>query len=98
MNETVREWAAKVEADYATARREIVAAQTPNFDAVCFHAQQCVEKLIKAVLIARGVTPPRSHDLTQLSPLVATVFPGFTWPTEELRFLTHLGSGQDSTR
>ena len=48
MNETIREWVAKAEADYATAQRELCVKSSPNYDGVCFHAQQCVEKLMKA--------------------------------------------------
>lgn len=33
---------------------------------VCFHAQQCVEKAIKAWLTHQGKTPPRLHSLTDL--------------------------------
>ncbi|MQM31684.1 MAG: hypothetical protein CRU78_14645 [Candidatus Accumulibacter phosphatis] len=31
--------------------------------ATCFHAQQSVEKALKAVLTARGATFPRTHNL-----------------------------------
>jgi HEPN domain-containing protein len=40
-------WWKKAESDYRTMRRE-VAAEPPNYDAACFHAQQCIEKLLKA--------------------------------------------------
>ncbi len=40
MNGTVKEWIAKAEADYSTATRELKATESPNFNAVCFHAQQ----------------------------------------------------------
>lgn len=33
---------------------------------VCFHAQQCAEKLIKQVYVDNGDLPPRSHDLREL--------------------------------
>lgn len=32
----------------------------------CFHAQQCVEKLLKAALAARGIQIPRVHRLVDL--------------------------------
>ncbi len=41
MNDTVKEWIDKAERDLATARRELAAVEQPNYDAVCFHAQQC---------------------------------------------------------
>ncbi|MHB8867538.1 MAG: HEPN domain-containing protein [Thermoleophilia bacterium] len=40
------------------------------FDTVCFHAQQCVEKYLKAALIWQSVVFPRSHDLRLLVQLV----------------------------
>lgn len=88
MNRTVKEWVAKAEADYSTAARELKAAESPNFDAVCFHAQQCVEKLMKALLIHLNIVPPRSHDLAELGRFLAPACPQWSWPVEELRFLT----------
>jgi HEPN domain-containing protein len=54
MSAIVDEWIAKAEGDYATAQRELNAADAPNYDAVCFHAEQTVEKLMKALLIQIG--------------------------------------------
>jgi HEPN domain-containing protein len=88
MNATVREWVDKAEGDYATATREFGAGPAANLDAVCFHAQQCAEKLMKALLIYLGVVPPRSHDLELLSRFLGPVCPGWSWPANELRFLT----------
>jgi len=76
MNGTVKEWVLKAEADFATAGRELQATANPNYDAVCFHAQQCVEKLMKALLIHLGVTPPKTHDLGALEALLTPVCPG----------------------
>ncbi len=45
-----REWIDKAEGDFATASREIRVRKSPNYDAVCFHAQQCAEKYLKALL------------------------------------------------
>jgi HEPN domain-containing protein len=36
------------------------------FEQVCFHAQQAVEKALKAVLLARQVDFPLTHDLEVL--------------------------------
>ena len=87
MNEVVREWIDKSEGDYLPATRE-VQADPPNYDAVCFHAQQCAEKLMKAALIIEGQIPPKSHDLTALSDRLSTVAPDWQWPVEELRLLS----------
>lgn len=88
MNATVREWVDKAGGDFATAGRELRVTDAPNFDAVCFHAQQCIEKLMKALLIHLGVTPPKTHDLAYLDRLLSPVCPGWTWPADELRFLS----------
>ena len=79
MNEMVQEWIAKAEGDYLTASRE-VCANPPNYDAVCFHDQQCIEKFLKAILIAEGEMPPRTHDLTVLDSMLRSVQPDWRWP------------------
>jgi len=91
MNGTVREWVAKAEGDFRTARRESQTADEPNYDAACFHAQQCVEKLIKAVLIHHEVAPPRIHNLERLHELLLKVCPVVVLDVEGLRLLTNVG-------
>jgi len=39
-------------------------------DTVCFHAQQCAEKLMKAWLVFLGIDFPKTHDLTELAELL----------------------------
>jgi uncharacterized protein len=41
---------------------------------VCFHAQQCVEKSIKAALIHQGTVPPRTHSIANLLKLLPAEF------------------------
>ena len=50
MNEIVREWIKKAEGDYNTALREYRVRKNPNYDAAGFHAQQSIEKYLKAIL------------------------------------------------
>jgi HEPN domain-containing protein len=88
MNATVKEWIQKAEKDYATARRELQATEEQNFDAVCFHAQQCIEKLMKGLLIHQGITPVRTHDLSYIDQTLSTACSDWSWPREDLRFLT----------
>ena len=66
MNELVDEWISKAEGDQATALREYRARKFPNYDAACFHAQQCVEKYLKAVLQKQGIPFRKIHDLAVL--------------------------------
>ena len=70
MNPLVAEWASKAEGDFATASREIRARKSPNYDAVCFHCQQCAEKYLKAVLQANNKHVPKIHFLLELMGLV----------------------------
>ncbi len=66
MNELTAEWIAKAEGDYATAGRELRARRRPNYDAVCFHAQQTAEKYLKAFLQENGTDFPKTHSLIEL--------------------------------
>ncbi|MBI5711279.1 MAG: HEPN domain-containing protein [Candidatus Eisenbacteria bacterium] len=91
MNDTTREWFTKAEADFRTAQREMRATDDPNLDAVCFHAQQCVEKLMKGLLLQHGEVPPRTHDLIELAKLVRARCPAWSAPVEDLRFLVRAG-------
>lgn len=87
MNKVVEEWLRKAEGDYRTATREY-AADPPNYDAVCYHAQQCIEKLLKAMLISHDAIAPKSHDLLVLDAELRAVAPDWSWPVEELRLLS----------
>ncbi len=66
MKPSTQEWVDKAEADFASARRELRARRQPNYDAACFHAQQCIEKYLKARLVEAGVRFTKTHDLEQL--------------------------------
>jgi HEPN domain-containing protein len=76
MNPLTREWIEKAEADIRTANREFRTRKSPNFDAVCFHAQQAAEKYIKAILQENGLPIPRIHSLLDLLALIAKNDPG----------------------
>jgi hypothetical protein len=65
------EWIEKAEADYKSAVALQRRRKEPLPDIVCYHCQQCVEKYLKAYLIAQGSTPPRIHDLEDLLNLCA---------------------------
>jgi len=88
VSETVKEWMLKAEGDFTVACREMRARKSPSYDAVCFHCQQCVEKLMKALLIHRGVVPPKTHMLLTLDDLLRPVCSEWSWPSEDLRFLS----------
>ena len=62
MKQITEEWIAKAEEDYLVATREF-RADPPALDAVCFHAQQCIEKYMKAILQENDVEFEKIHDL-----------------------------------
>ena len=63
MNPKTLEWIEKAEGDWATLSRENRVRKNPNYDAVCFHAQQCAEKYFKARLFDAGIAFAKIHDL-----------------------------------
>ena len=87
MNELVMEWVEKAEGDSRTAEREGTVGEGPNYDAVCFHAQQCAEKYLKAFLTSWSIPFPRLHDLEALLNLVTPVDPEFEAIREPLLLL-----------
>ena len=91
MPETVDEWIQKADGDFDTARREYRAKKRVNYDAVCFHTQQCIEKLMKAVLLSRNNDPPRTHNLLYLDRLLRGVCPTWESAHDDLEFLTRTG-------
>ncbi|MFC1453157.1 HEPN domain-containing protein [Verrucomicrobiota bacterium] len=75
MNEVVREWVAKAEGDYNTGLREWRARKNRNHDAVCFHAQQCIEKYLKGFLEVNRIPFAKTHDLAVLLKLCVPLRP-----------------------
>ena len=59
-------WIAKAEEDYDVARSALRRKKPWTFTA-CFHAQQCAEKYIKGMLVAKGSPFSKVHDLLKLS-------------------------------
>ena len=70
MRQVTEEWIAKAEGDFASAYREYRARKTPNYDSACFHAQQCIEKYLKAYLQEHDGSFGKTHDLVQLLELM----------------------------
>lgn len=65
-----RAWVAKAEEDLLMARSAL-RRKVPLTSSACFHAQQCAEKYLKAILVAQGRSFPKTHDLLGLSNLCA---------------------------
>ncbi len=77
MKPLTREWVAKAEGDFATAQRELRARKAPNYDAACFHAQQCAEKYLKALLQEEDRPFGKTHNLPTLLDLLGQKDPSW---------------------
>ena len=91
MNPITHEWIIKAEGDFQTASRELEALESPNYDAVCFHAQQCAEKYLKARLAEAQIPFPKTHDLGPLLDLVLPIEPDWDSLRGDLNALTDRG-------
>jgi HEPN domain-containing protein len=58
-------WVRKAEHDVICFER-IMKEEPVPWDSVCFHAQQCGEKYLKAFLAFKGIEPLRIHDMPVL--------------------------------
>ncbi len=59
-------WVEKAEEDWGTA--SMLFKQTKPYKGIlCFHFQQCVEKYMKAILVLKETSFPKTHDLTVLN-------------------------------
>jgi len=67
-NDEALSWVNFAEEDYAMASLSL-RRKTPLTNGACFHAQQCVEKYLKAILVRQKQPFPRTHDLRLLSNL-----------------------------
>jgi HEPN domain-containing protein len=74
VEELVRKWLEKADHDLVTAEHTLTLGDACPFDTVCFHAQQSVEKCMKAVLVRRQIPFGKTHDLEELALLVPAEF------------------------
>lgn len=88
MKPETEEWVEKAEGDWATLTREHRVTENPNYDAICFHTQQCVEKYMKGFLLDAGISFRKTHDLLNLLNDVSEIEPTWTEWEESLSELT----------
>lgn len=74
----VRQFAEKAHTDLRVA--EVLARTEGDYgDIICFHCQQAVEKMLKSGLLAAGVEPARTHDVSFLLEILGGVRPIPPW-------------------
>lgn len=75
MKQLTLEWIEKAEGDWFAAQQLYRARKHPNYDAACFHAQQCAEKYLKARLEEAGIVFSKTHNLAHLLTLMLQIEP-----------------------
>ncbi len=88
MKPMTAEWVAKAEGDFAMMERECQVQEDPNYDGICFHAQQCAEKYLKARLCEADISFSKIHDLVALLEQALGVEPGWEAFREDLAYLS----------
>ena len=71
------------EEDWATVQILQQALRRDVYHSICFHAQQCVEKYLKAWLQEANLRVPRTHDLNALLDFIVPMHPEWRkWHTD----------------
>lgn len=79
-------WLRKADSDLRAA--ELVLSAGGPYDTACYHAQQAIEKSLKAVLAHRGVAIPRTHNLEDLAQSAVDVNPTLALDIDRLADIT----------
>lgn len=77
MNPLTLEWIEKAEEDYNMAQLAQQASR-PFHNSICFHAQQCIEKYLKAWLQEANIPVPRTHNLEEFLALILPALPAWS--------------------
>lgn len=80
-----RDWVQKGENDLKNATHTLGMRKDCPTDTVCFHAQQCVEKYLKAFLVLKRIDFPKTHDIKELIALLPSNFRPQLTPEEQRR-------------
>jgi HEPN domain-containing protein len=81
----VRQWIEKAGNDLKTARNNLRTAEDCPTDMTCFHAQQCIEKCIKAALVNSGIEFAPTHDISIIAALLPAEYHLSLTPEQERR-------------
>ena len=87
MNPLTLEWIEKAEGDYRTAKWGLQAPD-PVHDAICFHAQQCIEKYLKAWLQEANMPVQRTHNLEELLVMITPTLPAWSDWQPDFKIIT----------
>ena len=82
----VEAWIRYAEDDWQDS--QILATAGRNGRSICFHVQQCIEKLFKAELMRMALPVPKTHNLRELSDLLHQADDGWSAETMTLNRLS----------
>lgn len=66
----LKEWVEFARMDFLTAKHLHEYMHPKPLEIICYHCQQAIEKLLKGVLISKGVTIKKTHDLGLLAEML----------------------------
>ncbi|MYF99432.1 HEPN domain-containing protein [Candidatus Poribacteria bacterium] len=82
MNPLTLEWVKKAEGDYTTVML-LQPSPISSKDVICFYAQQCIEKYLKAWWQESNIPIPRTHNLEDLLNLIISSRPSWgSWKSD----------------
>ena len=64
------QWIERAEEDMRNAEHTLTLETDCPFGTICFHAEQCVEKYLKAFLVSQSIDFPKTHNIPELLALV----------------------------
>lgn len=85
-----RAWLDKARNDLLNIENNLASERIP-WDTVCFHAQQAAEKALKSLLVYKGETPQRTHDLVALLWRCVALEPALSTLEPDCRLLSAYG-------
>lgn len=86
----VKLWFKKAQSDFRTIENNFKSDDPPT-DAICFHAQQAIEKTLKGTLIYFGEHISKTHDLVSLLTNISKHIPELKKFENDLDEISHFG-------
>ena len=88
MNPLTLEWIQRAEADSVAVQQLLLTANPLLHNIICFHAQQCIEKYLKAWLQEANMPVPRTHNLEELLDLIVPMLPDWSDWQPDFKIIT----------
>ena len=87
MNPLTLEWIEKAEEDFNSAKW-LQESPNPVYNSICFHAQQSIEKYLKAWLQEQNIPFSKTHDLEELPILIVPTQPMWNIWQSDLKIIS----------